>query len=509
MINKKILKNTLMLYFRQILLILVSLYTVRVVLNTLGVEEYGIYIVVSGIVTLCSVFSGSMASATQRFFSFALGKEDEKLLKSTFSVNLGIYFGIGVLVILLLEGGGLWFVNEHLNIPLERTDSAITLFHYAVMTFFLTVMTAPFMAIIIAHEDMHIFALISIIEALLKLAVAFLLVYLPWDKLELYGLLLLWVSLSTTTIYISVCVVKYSECQFKKFHWDKLLLKEIFSFTSWTLFGQLSSAARFQAVTILLNQFFNPGVAAARAIAMTISSQINVFSNNFNIGLYPPIIKSYATKDEKELFSLIFNGSKLTFFLMWIFALPLLLEMNTVLILWLNILPEQAVLFAQLALIESLILSISMPLGTAARAPGKMKAYELSLGFMQLSIFAIAYILLTMGYPAFSVFIVAIVVNILMFIVRLIIVSQLIGLPKISFLQKVCVPMALVVFSSLVPSIVASYLLPDTLFYTFVNVAICIFTSTFAMYYIGLERVWREKVLNFIINKVNWKGIKV
>jgi O-antigen/teichoic acid export membrane protein len=506
MISKKIFKNTLMLYFRQILIILVSLYSVRVVLNTLGVEEFGIYAVVAGIVTLFTFLSSSMASATQRFFSFALGKKDAKLLKSTFSVNLVIYAGIAVLVLILLESGGFWFVNNHLNIPLERTESAITLYHYTVISLFFSVITAPFIAIIIAHEDMHLFALVSILDALMKLAVVFILTYLPWDKLELYGLLLLIVSIINAAMYVSICMVKYSECQFRKFYWNKLLLKEIFSFTSWTLLGQFSTALRVQGITILLNQFFNPSVVAARAIAITVSTQINTFSNNFNTGLYPSIIKSYANQDEKGLFSLIYNGSKLTFFLMWIIVLPLLMEMDTVLTLWLGILPGQAVLFAKLALIEALILSISHPISTAARAPGKMKVYELSLGFMQLGIFAISYLVLKMGYPAFTVFIVAIIINIFMFIVRLNLVSKLVGLPKKAFIKKVCLPVALVVFTSALPALGINYMLPKELIYSIVNVFACVVISSVSMYYIGLDRTWRKKIRNMFINKIGRRG---
>ncbi|WP_232771367.1 oligosaccharide flippase family protein [Colwellia sp. 12G3] len=502
MISKKIFKNTLMLYSRQILLIFISLYTVRVVLNVLGIEEYGVFNVVAGIVTLCSFLTSSMSSATQRFFSFALGKKDENLLKSTFSVNLVIYAGIGLLVVALLEGGGLWFVKNHLNIPLERTDSAVVLYHYTVLSFLFSVITAPFRAIIIAHEDMHYFALVSIIEALMKLAVVFVLLYLPWDKLELYGLLLLFVSIINAIIHLLICMYKYSECQFRIFYWDKSLVKEIFSFTSWTLFGQVSTVARFQAVTILLNQFFNPSVVAARAISVIVSSQVNLFSNNFNTGLYPSIIKSYANKNEKELFSLLFNGSKLTFFLMWVFVLPLLVEMNTVLTLWLNIVPEQAVLFTKLALIESLIFSISLPISTAARAPGKIKRYELTLGVMQLGIFAISYLVLEMGYPAFSVFVVAITMNIFMFAARLSMVSKMIGLSIRAFIQRVCIPVVLVIITSALPALTISYMLPKGIIYSILNVASCILISSVSMYYIGLEPVWRKKIRNMIINKV-------
>jgi O-antigen/teichoic acid export membrane protein len=501
MIGKKIFKNTLMLYSRQILLIFISLYTFRVVLNVLGIEEYGVFTVVAGIVMLCSFLTSSMSSATQRFFSFALGKKDEKLLKSTFSVNLVIYAGIGILVLALLEGGGLWFVNNHLDIPPERRSPAILLYHYTALSFLFAVITAPFRAIIIAHEDMHYFAIVSIIEALMKLAIVFVLLYLPWDKLELYGILLLGVSIITAIMHIIICMYKYPECQFRKLYWDKSLVQEIFHFTSWTLLGQISTVARFQAVTILLNQFFTPSVVAARAISVTVSSQVNLFSNNFNTGLYPSIIKSYARKDEKELFLLLFNGSKLTFFLMWVFVLPLLLEMNTVLKLWLNIVPEQAVLFTKLALIESLIFSISLPIATAARAPGKMKRYELTLAVMQLGIFAICYLVLEMGYPAFSVFVVAIIINVFMFAARLSIVSKLIGLPIKTFIQTVCIPVVLVMLTSTLPAVAMSYIMPVGIGYSILNVAWCIFISTVSMYYIGLDPVWRKRIREFIVNK--------
>ncbi|MBB1279848.1 polysaccharide biosynthesis protein [Pseudoalteromonas sp. SR41-1] len=490
-----------MLYFRQILLMLVSLYTVRVVLNTLGVEDYGTYSVVGGIVGLCSFLSTSMASATQRFFSFALGKNNEKLLNSTFSVNLVIYVGIGIIALALLEIGGYWFVTTHLNIPEARLDAAIILFHYSVMTFFFTVMTAPFISIIIAHEDMHYFAFISILEGILKLAAVFLLTRLSWDKLELYGLLTLIVAVLIAIMYGSVCIRKYRECQFKKFFWDLDLMKEIFSFTGWSLLGQLTTVARYQAVTILLNQFFNPTVAAARAIAIIISSKVNIFSNNFNVGLSPSIIKNYASKNENELFLLLFNGSKLTFFLMWIFVLPLLVEMETILTIWLEVLPDSVVLFSKLALIESLIFSLSMPIATAARATGRVKGYELILGTMQLLIFVLAFIALKLGQPAYSVFVIAITVNILMFIARLIIVSDLIGLPKGRFLMEVCAPMACIVAMSSGFAFYIKQAQHESLLYSVFNVLICISVSLICMYYIGLDKKFRKSVLDYLSNK--------
>lgn len=501
--NKRIAKNTLMLYFRQILTMLVSLYTVRVVLDVLGVEDYGIYSVVGGIVSFFSFLSGTMASATQRFFSFALGQDDKERLKRTFSVNIIVYIGIAVLAMLLLETLGLWFVNDALQVPAARFEAAKWVFHFSVLTFFVTILRTPFMAIIIAHEDMHLYAYISIIEVTLKLLVVYLLVYWPGDKLEVYGALLVVVSVITSLVYILLCFKKYKECQLSTFYWDKVLFKEIIGFTGWTLFGQMTTVARNQAVVILLNQMFNPVVVAAKAISTNITSQINVFSNNFNVGLYPPIIKAYAAENKRGMFALIFNGSKITFFLMWVFALPMFLEMETILHIWLKNPPPESVLFTRLALVEVLINSISLPLATAARAPGRMKVYELTLGVIQLLIFVVAWIVLKIGAPAYSVFVVAIVANLIMFIVRLVIVRGLIELPVGQYSRQVVLPVMGVVLLSAIPSLFVHFYLPKGLWYTCISVSLSVVFSTIAMYFVGLDKRWREKVRGVVINRIN------
>ena len=492
-----------MLYFRQVLILLVSLYTVRVVLNTLGVEDYGIYSVVGGIVSFFSFLSGTMASATQRFFSFALGQKDNDKLKRIFSVNLIVYVAIAVIALILLETVGLWFVKEKLHVPLERFEAACWIYHFSVFMFIATIISTPFMAIIIAHEDMQIYAYVSIFEVLMKLGGVFLLVYLPWDKLELYGMITFVVSVITTAIYVVICIRKYSECQFHKFYWDKGLLHEIFGFTGWTLFGQVTSVARHQAVTILLNQTFNPVVVAARAIAINITTQITVFSNNFNTGLYPPIIKSYAANDRKQMLLLIFNGSKVTFFLMWIFALPFFLEMDTILTVWLKNPPPEAVLFTRLALVEVLINSISLPIVTAARAPGKMRFYELSLGSINIGIFVICWFLLKMGVAAYSVFVVAIVANIFMFIVRLLIVRTLIGLSLRPFFNQVIIPISIVTLFSAIPSFAIHVILPKGFVFACISILTSIIITCINMYLFGLDRQMREKVRNIIATRVH------
>ena len=507
--NKRIAKNTFMLYIRQILILLVSLYTVRVVLNTLGIEDYGIYNVVGGIVSFFTFLSGTMATATQRFFSFALGQGDFEKLKKTFTVNWFIYGSIAIIALILLETVGLWFVNKQLHVPFERFESARWIYHFSVLTFIFTIIRSPFMATIIAHEDMQIYTYISIIEVFMKFGIVFLLLYLPWDKLELYGMLTFAVTIITTVIYILISSRKYKECQFRQFYWDKSLLREMVGFTGWTLFGQVTSVARNQAVTILLNQVFNPVVVAARAVAINITNQINIFSGNFNVGLYPPIIKSYAADDKKEMFSLIFRGSKITFFLMWVFALPFFLVMDTIMQVWLKNPPPEAVLFTRLALIEVLINSVSLPLYTAARAPGNMKIYELSLGIIQISIFFISWIILIMGGAAYSVYIVAIVVNLVMFIVRLLILRTLIGLSIRPFSRQVVVPVLIIIVLSAVPAVVIHLLLPKGFIFACISVLSSIIIVCISMFFIGMNQREREKVKNIIVNRfrrVIWKS---
>lgn len=500
--NHRILKNTIALYIRQLLILFVSLYTVRVVLNVLGIEDYGVYNVVAGLVALCSFLPSALASATQRFFSFALGQSDKTKLYKTFSVNFVLYGLISVIALVILETLGFWFVREYLNIPSERIASAYILYHYAVFTFIVGIFTSPFIAIIIAHEDMHIYAYTSIGEVLLKLVITFVLIYLPWDKLELYGLLLLLVSLINMSVYLIICFKKYQECQIKKFYWDGCLLKEIYGFTGWSLFGQLTTVARNQAVTILLNQYFNPAVVAARAIANTIASQVNMFSNAFNTGLYPPIIKAYAANEKDEMFELVFNGSKLTFFLMWIFSLPIFIEMETILKLWLSQPPANAVLFTQLALIESLIISISLPVISAARAPGNMKMYELTLGSIQVGLFLVSWLLLMKGFPASSVFVIAIIANIFMFAIRLLIVSWLIGLSIRKFLRAVVMPIMAVILLSGGFSLYIKHYFPPGYLYSFISMSISVVISSISMYFFGLNRVWRIKVRTMLVNKL-------
>jgi len=419
----------------------IGLYAIRVVLKELGADDYGLFAIVSSFVMLGSFVTSSLASATQRFFSYALGEGSLKKLKQAFSVNLVIYLLIGLLSVFILETLGFFYINNMSNIPSGRTDSVINLYHYSCITFFFTIINAPLISIMISHEHMRAYAYIGIFEALLKLMAVLLLPFsMGMDKLEFYGLSLLFVSGVVTVVYVFYCFVRFPECQIKVLYWNSQVFKETLQFTGWTLFGQLSTVMRTQGVTVLIGHYVNPITAASRAIAISVSNQINVFSTRFNTGLYPSIIKSYAEKNLKEMHRLIFMGTILSFSLMWLFSLPLFLEMERVLFLWLGDVPEYSVDFSRLALIESLILSVAMPLATAARAPGKMKVYELTLGFCQMLILFSSYVFLKGGYNPILVYISAIVISVIMFLLRLLIVSKLISLNTFHYFKFSILP---------------------------------------------------------------------
>lgn len=509
MTSKRIIKNTMFLYIRQLINIIITLYSMRAIFNGLGLENYGVYTVVAGFVTLLSFLPGSMASATQRFFSFAMGERNLLMLKKIFCVNLIMYAIIALLAYILLQTVGLWYVTGYLKIPPTHFVAALHLYHFTSLSFVFSIFTAPFIAILIAHEEMHIYALISVFDSILKLMAAISLTYVSYDLLEYYGIALLVISFLIASIYIFICFKKYAECQLKLIYWDLVILKDILGFTSWTLLGQLSSVFRNQAVTILINQMFNPGIVAARAIALNVSNQLAVFSNNLNTGLYPPIIKSYASRQKNEMMSLVFNGSKLTFFLMWVFALPMLLEMKIILTIWLKEPPVEAILFTRLAIIESLILSISMPLTTAARAPGKMALYEITLGSIQIAIFFVSWFFLSLGYPSESIFVVAIAANIVMFQVRLFLVKHLVGLNIFLYYKDVILPVLAIVLISSSICIFISYYLSNCLYASFFVILFSFIVSTVTMYYLGLDKNWRVKIIHLLSSKIfKSRGIK-
>jgi Na+-driven multidrug efflux pump len=449
---------------------------------------------------------GTMASATQRFFAHALGEEDQGKLNRIFGVNILIYILFGIVALIILLSAGLWFVDNHLSMPEERVDAVKTVFYVAVITFSVSILKSPFMAMIIAHEDMIIYAYMAILDAFMKLGVVFLLVYLPGEKIVVYSWLLLILAIIDMIIFQAICFRKYDECKLRNIQWDRQLAREVTGFTGWTLFGALTSVARGAAVTVLLNQYFSPAVVAARAIALNISNKSNMLSGQFNTSLYPPIIKAYSAGRRDEMYSLVFNGSKATFFLMWILVLPLFIEMDAILTLWLKNLPEHAVIFAKLTLVEALILSISLPVATAARAPGRMALYESTLGALQLSILFGSWMLLEAGFGPEFVFYVAILVNLIMFLVRLILVSHLTGLPFAAYITRVLFPVLGVVAVSTALTVALARALPPGALYLLITLICSFVICLITIYTIGLSSSMRQAFLAYVNSKFSKIG---
>lgn len=501
--KKRIAKNTLMLYFRQFVAMFIALYTVRVVLDVLGAADYGLYNVIGGFVAMFAVLSSSLGMAAQRFTAFALGEKDELKLKRTFSTNLVVYLVIAAVTYLLLKTGGQWYVSNRLEIPADRYESLLFVYQFSILSFVVQILSTPFRSSIMAHEDMQIFAYLSIFEAVLKLLVVWLLALWGADKLEVYGVLLFCTSVISSLSYIVISIKKYTECTITQVYWSTDLFKSMISFSGWSLFGQLSTMFRMQAVTILINQNFNPVVVAARAIAINITSKVSAFSNNFMAGLNPPIIKAYAANKMDEFYNLIYDGSRISFFLMWVISLPLILEMDFILGLWLKEPPQYSSLFTALSLGEVLILSISMPLASAARAPGKMKNYELILGCFQFLVFGLSWLVFKNGGDAYMVYVVAIAVNIAMFLVRLILVNSLTGLPVKYFITKVFIPMLGVAMISVGPGYLTKMYLGTSLIAALVTMMVAVVSSSIGMYYLGLTKERRSKVNVFIGDKLS------
>jgi O-antigen/teichoic acid export membrane protein len=493
----RIVKNTLALYFRHILIMLVSLYTVRVVLNTLGAEDYGIYNVVAGVVTMFSFLSGSLATASQRYFAFELGRSDYAQLQKIFNLSFLMYLLIAAAVLVLAETVGLWFVHTKLIIPRERMESARWIYQCSIISFVFTITVTPFMAVIIAHEDMNIYATVSIVEAVLKLGIVFLLTAIEFDKLQLYGILLCAVTMINTGIYIAICKRKYQECRFW-FYWNTNLFKELIGFTGWNLFGACAGVFKNQMVNILLNQFFNPIIVTARGIAGSVSSAVMSFSQNFSSAMRPQIIKNYASENKTEMLKIMFYGCKGTYFLMYVFTFPLILEMPLILSIWLKKIPEYSVLFTRLVLFDALIDSVSFPIMTAAQATGKIKLYQSVVGGILLLNFPVSWVILRLGAPAYSVMAVAVCLTFIAFVVRILILKRLIIYSLKHFLIEVIIPVCAVsLLSAIMPLVVFRILDYGFLRLLLITgtsvVSVCIFT-----FIIGLSDTDRIRVKSMI-----------
>lgn len=439
---KRMLKNTGMLYVRHLFILVINLLAVRFVLNALGAQDYGIYNVIAGIVVMCSFFCGTMASSSQRYFSIDLGRRDYDHLNQVFSLTILLYALAAGIFILLAETLGLWFINTHLTIPPARLIAANWIYQTAIFSFLFTLFATPYLALVISHEDMHIYAYISIAEAVLKLLIIFLLGFFP-DKLIAYGVLMMGIAGLHLLGYLAVCYLYYGET---KLHWlwNGKLFREILAFNGWNLFGTVSTIIKQQGTNILLNIFHGPLLNAAQGLAGQVRVAVSMFANNFSQAMRPQISKSYAVEQYQEMFRLVYIGSKTAYFLMLVIMVPLFYNMDYILSLWLKNTPPYTLIFVKLLMIESLIESLSQPMASVNQATGKIALYQTFIGIVVILNLPVAYILLKMQVDVAYIYVAGCILMGVVDIIRLIFLKRVPGFSFRMFCKQVLLPIVYV-----------------------------------------------------------------
>lgn len=504
--NKTIAKNTAMLYIRMLVTMAIGLYTSRVVLEQLGVDDYGIYNVIGGIVAMFSIISASLSTSISRFLTFELGKGNDSKLNRIFSTAIIIQAAIGCLVLILGEIIGVWFIYNKMTIPADRLTAANWVLQCSLATFLINMISLPYNATIIAHEKMQAFAFISFLEAFLKLGVAFSLFITPFDTLKTYAVLITVAALVVRVVYSIYCKSHFKECYFR-FIFDKSILKEMLSFSGWNFIGSTSGILKDQGVNVLMNIFCGPAVNAARGISSQINSVITSFSSNFMLATNPQIIKSYAAKDYTYMMTLIRSAARFSFYMLLVLSLPIIINAPFILHKWLTIVPDYTVHFVRLILTLGMIESLSIPLQYANQATGNIKLYQITVGGLQLLNFPISYILLKAGIEPECTYLVAIIIGVMCLFARLIILKRTIKLDIQVFITKVCLNVLKVGAISVAIPILILVFIDDTNGWGSFSIltSVSLLSTALSIIYIGCNSHERKalfsKIHNFILSR--------
>lgn len=501
--NRIIIKNTVFLYVRMLLVLAVTLYTARVVLNTLGVVDYGIYNIIGGIVALTTILTNTMSTACQRFFSYEIGLNNDKGFQELYSISLILFTVLSFLIFVIggLVGNNL--INDFLNIPDERKQAALWVWYLSVIATCFNIIRIPYNAIILSYEKMSFFAFLSIIESMLKLIIVFFLLSVRFDKLIIYAFLTLIVIVIISYCYYSYCKKNFSNCKFKFIPLSRG--SDILSFSAWSFWGSLTSVGIDQGINILMNLFFGPAVNASRGIAIQVKNTMANFVSNFQVASNPRVVKLYANDSKDEMNRLIFQSSKLSYYLMLFFSLPFLFESSYLMSLWLNNVPEYALTFARLEVILALVGCLSGTTGQAINATGQIKQYQIIISIMLSLSFFVSWILFNYGYPPQSAILVGIVfAGILPLFAKMFLIKRLLGITISLYLKKVLVPEFLVtalsvIFLKIMYSIYEAY----SLWEHFVMISICAIIPLLSIMLLGLSKSEKQFVLSFISKKLN------
>jgi O-antigen/teichoic acid export membrane protein len=493
--NKRIAKNTLMLYFRMFFSMIVTFYTSRVVLNSLGIEDFGIYNVVAGVIIMFGFLNSAMAASTLRFLTYENGNDALDKLKNVFNVSLTIHAIIALLVFILAETIGLWFLNNYINVPVERMNAVNWVYQFSIFTFIFNVLNAPYNASIIANEKMGIFAFVGIFEVMLKLIVVYLLFVFSYDKLILYAFLLFLVSVILRLVEGFYCSRTFEECKKARLKWDKDLLLEMGHFAGWNLFGVAAGVGYNQGVNVLLNVFFGVTINAARGIGFQVQGAVSNLVTNFQMVSAPAITKAYSKGEYDSSYKLVFNTSKFSFYLLLFFLIPILIQTKTILILWLKIIPDYTIIFTQLIMIDILINSLSGSLHVLVQATGNVKKYQLIVSGLLLLNLPSSYLALKLGFSPEITIQISIFYSILALFLRLIILKKNIDFPMKNYLSSVIVKVILVGMLSILIPFITNLYLPDNR-YNFIFIGVISFISIiFSVFVFGINHTERDFLL--------------
>lgn len=502
--NKKIAQNTIALYIRMIVQMLIGLYTSRVVLQVLGVDDFGIYNVVGSVTAMFSFVNGAMSNATMRFITFELGRRDEKRLNEVFCTSVNIHLIIAVITILILDTAGIWFLYNKMTISPHRIVAAFWVLQFSIVTCIINIINVPYNACIIAHEKMGAFAFLSLFQSITILLFVMLLTSIDGDKLILYALILMIVQMIIQIMYWIYCRKNFSETSYNII-WKKDIMKEMARFAGWTMNGNIAWLAYTQGLNILINVFFGPAVNAARGIAYTVQSKIVGFCDSFQIAVSPQITKSLSVGDYDRMHFLILNSSRFSFYLLLVLSLPVYVGLDEILRLWLGIVPKHTANFVRIILFCSAVDVLRNPLNSAVHATGNIKKYQLWEANTLLLIIPLAYVLLKMGYSAEWAFGVQLFIFVIVQIERIIIVCPQIRMKKNTYFKELIIPVVKVLLLSIIIPCIIDYCFPikeGEILQLLLSILITIINCIVCVYLFGLKNTEKEKVCTLFISKI-------
>lgn len=493
-------RNTALLYFRMALMMCINLYTSRAIMQALGIEDYGVFYVVWGVVYIFSFINASMTATTQRFLTFELGAGNKQRLHEVFITSVNIHVIISLLVVLISETVGVWFLSEQMVIPDGRQGAAMWCFQLSVVTAVAEVMSCPYQSVIIAREKMSAFAYISILDAFLKLAIVGMLLITDYDRLIVYAILYTTEKLLIRLVYNLYCTRHFEESRYKWFY-NKSLFRSMSSFAGWKMLENLAYALYTQGLNMLLNVFFGPVANAAQAAASQAQNAIAQFSRNFQLAVNPQITKSYASDQLREMHLLVFRGTRLTFCLLLILCLPLFVEAPFVLNLWLKEVPEGTAGFLRLLLVILMVQESSGSLIVAISATGKIKKYEVITGGLMITIVPVAYIVLKMGGAPWSVYATYLVIAVSAYIATLRIVLPQVHLPFSDYFLNVLRPCFMLLLASLVVPVAMKQLMAPGVLCSVLTIGVTVLSTGILCYAIGFDHVMRGLIKEKILRK--------